>query len=150
MLENAKQRAKRFGIVNDLTLTEVKEVVGYFEDSCAYCGTDLEDGMVLEHVRAFAEGGPNSKGNIVISCSSCNGKKFNFPLIDFHYRYSETFTNERFHALVDYLAEINDTDRWTVVDELSEHKTDFTLRKVHNALEKHYGKPLEPEGVAPS
>ncbi|WP_332629198.1 HNH endonuclease [Halalkalibacter flavus] len=142
-LENAKQRAKRFGVVDDLTITEVKEVVGYFEDACVYCGEELEDDIVLEHVRSFSEDGPNSKGNIVISCDPCNRKKNNLPLIDFHYRNNESFTKERFFALVDYLAEINCTDRWNVVDDLTAHKTDFTLRKVRTALDKYY-----KEGVA--
>jgi hypothetical protein len=144
MLENARQRAKRFGVANDLTMTELKEVIGYFEDTCAYCGDDLDEGMVLEHVRSFSEGGPNSKGNIVISCASCNTKKYNLPLIDFHYKYNEMFTEERFFALIDYLAEINEVARGIVIDDLSEHKTDFTLRKVRSALDKHYAKGVAP------
>jgi hypothetical protein len=144
MLENAKQRAKRFDIVDDLTITELREIIGYFQDTCAYCESELDDCMVLEHVRSFSEGGPNSKGNIVISCALCNTKKYNLPLIDFHYKYPDFFTKERFFALVDYLAEINETDRWTVIDDLTAHKTDFTLRKVHTALEKHYEKEVAP------
>ncbi len=55
-----------------------------FSDDLAYHhahwtrqGAPLMDelGAVLDHVDAFAEGGPCEEGNLVTSCAKCNGRK---------------------------------------------------------------------------
>lgn len=40
---------------------------------CVYC--EREPGFVVDHVMPVSRGGPNVRGNMVWSCSWCNGYK---------------------------------------------------------------------------
>jgi 5-methylcytosine-specific restriction endonuclease McrA len=75
----AKNTIKRslFEIISPApTDKEKKEIWEYYEYSCAYCGRELkkdERKGHLDHIKPISNGGTNSKYNLLLSCSICNG-----------------------------------------------------------------------------
>jgi 5-methylcytosine-specific restriction endonuclease McrA len=96
-----RHRANKAGVENTLTIDEYNEIISTPE--CAYCGKPTAN--EFEHVTPTSKKGPNSVGNAVHSCRSCNMLKNRYDLVTF-YEKSPDFTFERLQALVDrYLAE---------------------------------------------
>lgn len=52
------------------------------EFKCVYCGRGPKDGVTLhvDHIEAWAGGGPTVPGNLVTACEDCNLGKSDFPL----------------------------------------------------------------------
>lgn len=56
----------------------------YFNYSCAYCGKSLiNETESIDHIVPRSQGGKHNIENLVISCMSCNDKKFTKSLEDF-------------------------------------------------------------------
>lgn len=56
--------------------SDVAQLWGYFNSTCAYCGAQLERSSRtghLDHARPTSDGGTNSIHNHVLSCARCNG-----------------------------------------------------------------------------
>lgn len=71
---NAAVHARKHGRVSTLTLAEWLDVLAEYGYRCAYCFGPFEQ---LDHVRAIAFGGENTRDNVVPSCAQCNKQKTN-------------------------------------------------------------------------
>lgn len=85
-----KRRACRNNLISDLTESEWKETLQYFNNSCAYCKISDDDSikkynrhLEQEHIIPLSQGGAFVKNNIIPSCRSCNSSKYNKSLNDF-------------------------------------------------------------------
>lgn len=60
-------------------IRQEKRLAIYLRDgcACAWCGTRLEDGVVLslDHFIPHSEGGSNEASNLVTSCKRCNDSR---------------------------------------------------------------------------
>jgi hypothetical protein len=65
-------RARRLGLVADLTVDEWLAVIKEHNNRCKYCGGGWTD---MEHVVPVSQGGGTTKSNVVTSCRSCNTRK---------------------------------------------------------------------------
>ncbi|MGF6951010.1 5-methylcytosine-specific restriction endonuclease McrA [Neobacillus sp. B4I6] len=133
-----KQRAEKAGSKVELTLDEVKALFGAFSGECIYCGAQEEpDGSAfhLEHVIPRSQGGRDHISNLVISCKSCNSKKGNRPVIDF-YLSEESFTEENFHTLVQYIALSSEQPVKELFDSLVTDHALYLFRKEHEVKVK--------------
>lgn len=55
---------------------EKKKIWQYFNNSCAYCGQDIEKESRkghIDHLHAETDNGANKLSNLVLTCSTCNG-----------------------------------------------------------------------------
>lgn len=68
-------------------ITREKRLAIYLRDGmcCAYCGSVLEDGIILtlDHIVARSNGGSNHESNLVTCCSKCNSSRGNRSITDF-------------------------------------------------------------------
>lgn len=72
----AKNRAKRYGVLNTLTTHEWREILEKSEGRCFYCKKEVGvESLGPDHVVPLSKGGPNSVDNIVAACFMCNCKK---------------------------------------------------------------------------
>ena len=75
---NARYNAKKYGVVNTLTVEEWKTIVSESNQICHLCGkrTTLEPKFPhttsIDHVIPTCRGGGNVKENVKVACSSCN------------------------------------------------------------------------------
>jgi gas vesicle protein len=89
-------RAKRRGLINDLTLAQWSMCIGYFKNTCAYCGEPLKLGqkMARDHYIPVAKGGGTTATNIIPAChsgkgafvSGCNSLKKQADPVEFVYK----------------------------------------------------------------
>lgn len=65
----------------------------YFDNTCAYCGTDIENHYITYggslkwtdfHKEHVDHNGANDLSNCVPACKTCNSKKYNFELSEWH------------------------------------------------------------------
>lgn len=57
------------------TLSEYKETLKIFDNSCAYCGS--KENLSRDHVVPITKGGKSDVHNIIPACLSCNSSKSN-------------------------------------------------------------------------
>jgi len=70
----ARRRANKLAVVNDLTIQEWEEILETFNHSCAYClRSDVK--ITMDHMHPISKGGAHTKWNIVPACKNCNSKK---------------------------------------------------------------------------
>lgn len=67
--------ARSKGVAADLTVTQWKNTVSYFNNQCAYCQQNSWD--ILEHFIPTILGGATTVSNVVPACNSCNRRKYN-------------------------------------------------------------------------
>lgn len=73
---NAHANARRIGALSTLTDGEWLAILRASEGQCHYCGRGVGvAALELEHVLALANGGHNTKENVVAACTPCNRKK---------------------------------------------------------------------------
>jgi 5-methylcytosine-specific restriction endonuclease McrA len=76
---NEKRRAWKMRVVNTLTPDQWQEVLGIFNNACAYClRTDLS--LTIDHMVPLCKGGAHSVANVVPACQSCNSRKGSRPM----------------------------------------------------------------------
>lgn len=72
----ASKRAKKYNVLNTLTLNQWLAVLIDSEGICFYCHIDVGvENLGIDHVVPMCRGGANSIENIVPSCIDCNCKK---------------------------------------------------------------------------
>lgn len=69
-LRNQRRRA----LLDDLTEEQWQAIKADWGHRCAYCGKQ-PDKLTKDHVVPVVAGGPNTIGNIVPACQSCNSRK---------------------------------------------------------------------------
>lgn len=98
---------------------EVTQIFELFESRCAYCYVEESEEtktFELEHIIPLSKGGRHHKSNLVISCKSCNSKKGNRSLFEFH-SMSDDFTVPYLVFIVKYVAYFLDKPFADVWDE---------------------------------
>lgn len=76
-------RAKKYGVSDDLTFEQLRDIFDFFGGICAYCDQKLEDTPSVDHIIPFSKNGSNTASNIVICCQRCNTAKSNSPVVEF-------------------------------------------------------------------
>lgn len=107
-----KAKQKIYDIPIEITKEEVAMLFEAFEYSCIYCGVkeSKETGtMNLEHIIPMKRGGRHHISNFVISCKSCNAKKYDHPLITF-FRFHEPFRGDRLDYIFKHVAYFTQRD----------------------------------------
>lgn len=101
--KNRHEKLARLG--NDLTEKQWRETLEEFNYSCAYCGLEQSEEVILqkEHIVPVDQGGPITKWNIIPACSSCNASKANQELVDW-YVIQPFYSAERLAKIVDFRA----------------------------------------------
>jgi hypothetical protein len=72
---NQRREAKKKDAISDFTLGQWESCLKYFNNKCAYCGS--EEKLQQEHFVAIYHGGGYTKSNIVPACQFCNSSKLN-------------------------------------------------------------------------
>jgi 5-methylcytosine-specific restriction endonuclease McrA len=70
---NHNYKARRRGLVADLTQEQWEKILLDFSNECAYCG-DTRD-LEQDHIIPVSRGGGYTKENIIPACRSCNASK---------------------------------------------------------------------------
>lgn len=81
---NLNAQRRRHDKRDDFAMTDDEwvEVIRFFGNECAYCGS--KDKMTYDHFHPFSKGGDFMKGNIVPACGSCNSSKNNTPFDEWY------------------------------------------------------------------
>lgn len=69
---SARNRHLKHG---DLTRAQWEMILSYFENRCAYCGSD--GALQIEHILPVCRGGLHTAKNVVPACEPCNHRKYN-------------------------------------------------------------------------
>lgn len=91
---------RRAKIKGTVTLSEWKETLEYFDNSCAYCGST--DNITQDHIVPISSGGLNTKYNLVPACKTCNCSKYNRPLVQWYMK-QPFATEERLQKVLDFM-----------------------------------------------
>lgn len=115
----------------EVTKEEVEQLFEAFEGTCCYCGVEEseETGTLhLEHIRSLSKGGRNHISNLVISCGSCNSKKFDKPILTFYLQHSR-LDYDYLNFLVKYIAKFSNRTIEEVEAELVEEHRNYLEEK---------------------
>lgn len=95
---NATQARRAIPI--DLSFDEWQATLTYFNNSCAYCGSDSN--LSKDHLVALVHGGTSCKDNIIPACLACNCSKC---ASDFEawYKSRAYFSEERLQLIKDFV-----------------------------------------------
>lgn len=107
-----KEKQKLYDIPIEIDREDVAQLFEVFEGECIYCGVkeSKETGtMNLEHIIPMKRGGRHHISNFVISCKSCNAKKYDHPLITF-FRFHEPFRGDRLDYIFKHVAYFTQRD----------------------------------------
>lgn len=75
-LNQHKYKARKKGVLDNLTYADWEKTLQFFDYKCAYCGSSLDEKeMQFEHIIPVVDGGETMLGNIVPVCSKCNSSK---------------------------------------------------------------------------
>lgn len=94
-----------------LTLSEWKDTKDYFDNRCAYCGSDEE--LTQEHFIPLSKGGEYTVNNIIPACRSCNCSKQDKCFFEW-YPEQEFYSKERERAILKYLGYKNGKQQMTL------------------------------------
>lgn len=75
--DEQRRRASKRNVENTLTEEQWKQVLEFYNYTCAYCGKSIPDCYTLDHVIPISKGGPHAIDNVVPACLSCNSGKGN-------------------------------------------------------------------------
>lgn len=105
---------------------DLAKAIAFFNDSCAYCGQQL-DNPHWDHINPASKGGTNQIQNRVPSCRPCNLQKGNGPWRDFVRQ-----KNNAMESAIDIWINKSETQRQpndvhikTLRGELAEHINSF-------------------------
>ena len=101
----ARRKHRKRGILNTLTWEQWDFTCEWFDDCCAYCGSDGPLGE--DHRVPLSEGGPRTALNILPCCSSCNSSKWTSKVQDWIYwKFGREKGQEIIENIVAYLTEV--------------------------------------------
>lgn len=80
-LRQARHRAKKHGVLSDLTTEDIKTIFEEHKSSCAYCG---DQAGFLDNPVPFSEGGQSVPANVVPCCHRCKTIKRNHSVVWMH------------------------------------------------------------------
>ena len=95
-----EKRAFLKTIPNDLTKKDWEECIKFFNNKCAYCGTDKK--LERDHIIPTSLNGITTKTNIVVACRRCNGSKSNYNFLEW-YRNQKCYSKERETKIIEYI-----------------------------------------------
>lgn len=75
-IQQHKRRARRNSAVGTHTAQDVLDIFQSQNGKCAWCGCDVSNKYHVDHVIPLSRGGSDAKENLVISCKTCNLKKY--------------------------------------------------------------------------
>ena len=82
-----------------MTKKQIRETVfNKCDGKCAYCGTDLDKGWNIDHIRPKVYGGTDNLENLNPSCKDCNNYKCHSDLETFR-MYAKQMLNDKLHYL---------------------------------------------------
>lgn len=111
IIRNQRYKAEKSGLPNDFTIDEWKQVLEYFDNSCAYCRThqdDLEQKLEQEHIVPAVSGGGYTRNNIIPACKQCNSNK-NMDRFEEWYPKQDYFYPERYNTVIYWIKEAGET-----------------------------------------
>ena len=73
-----RHRAKKHNLFNDLSISEIQEVIDYTNGKCCLCDADY---TVLDMAFPLKDGAPNVQANVIILCDKCKDLKRNENLL---------------------------------------------------------------------
>jgi 5-methylcytosine-specific restriction endonuclease McrA len=97
---NHRRRAREGHLLHDITENEWENCKDYFEQKCAYCGSEEE--LQQEHFIPVVRGGGYTIGNIIPACKRCNSSK-NDSAFEQWYRRQDYYSAERESKVYEYL-----------------------------------------------
>jgi hypothetical protein len=75
-VKNLMRRGLRFLVDPEPQGSDKKRIQDFFNDSCAYCGQQIEAGVGdIDHLISASLGGANALANRVLSCKPCNAEE---------------------------------------------------------------------------
>ncbi|NSL51712.1 HNH endonuclease [Calidifontibacillus erzurumensis] len=133
---NAKERAEKFGVKNDLSFEQVIKLFEVF-DGCSYCGCLESDGepIELEHIVSMSRGGANSLDNVLRACRRCNTRKSDKPLVTFFLE-NEEFTDDHMAGIIYYLSMMRGVPKEQVIAELVDAHAHYTAEMMFKQLDR--------------
>lgn len=99
-IQSQLRRARENHVAATLTSNEWNEIKEYFNNKCAYCGT--ETNLTQDHFVPVSKGGAYTKENIVPACISCNCSKNNKDFFEW-YPTSEHYSTKRESRILSYV-----------------------------------------------
>jgi len=99
-INNQKYRARKQGLISNLTTEQWNKVKQHFHNECAYCGEKSH--LEQDHFVSVSKGGEYTSNNIIPACRKCNGSKQNKNFFDW-YPKSEYYSNKREKMILDFL-----------------------------------------------
>jgi len=79
-LRQGRHRAKKSGMLSDITLDQAMDILDFYESKCAYCSSDTSS---VEFMFPISKKGPCVQANIVPICDGCKLRKNNMDPIEF-------------------------------------------------------------------
>lgn len=98
-----KQRHKTLNF-DGMTYEEWDNTLKYFNNRCAYCGSDEK--LTYDHVHPFIKGGDFFVGNIIPACRKCNSSKGASSMEEW-YKSKEFYSESRFNKIDKYINKYN-------------------------------------------
>lgn len=99
-----KRRSKMRNLSYDLTQEEWQECKSFFNDCCAYCGSETDD-LEQEHVVPVTYEGAFTKSNIIPSCGRCNRSKGIKNMLDW-FNEQEFYTLEKEDKIFEFIGRV--------------------------------------------
>lgn len=100
IVKQQRRRARMKMVNSDFTKKDWQNALTYFEDSCAYCGT--QESLEQEHFIALSKGGGYTKDNILPCCRTCNASKNDKCFFEW-YPQSEFYSKQRRGKVLGFL-----------------------------------------------
>ena len=97
----ARRRERLRKIKKDFTLKDWKDCLEYFDNKCAYCGTEL-DNLTIEHFIPISSFGETIKTNIIPACKSCNCSKNRHDFNEWYIK-QEFYDEDRKQKINEYI-----------------------------------------------
>jgi len=73
----ANHRARSHGVNERITVSDIEAQYAIQDGCCWHCSNHVYDSYHMDHLIPLSRGGSNTPDNIVISCPSCNARKWN-------------------------------------------------------------------------
>lgn len=73
IVNNLNERSRFYGLGDQLTIEDVRQVLAFYSHTCLNCGT--KPATSIDHVKPLASGGQNKLENLQLLCVECNKAK---------------------------------------------------------------------------
>jgi len=94
-------RTKKKNLVAKFYKKDWKEALEYFDNKCAYCGSE-KGTLEMDHFIPLSKGGEFTKNNVIPSCKTCNCSKNNKYFKEWYHK-QEFYSEEREKKICKYL-----------------------------------------------